>query len=323
MNQTAINRPVKRASAGVVDQLALERAIISYQNSIAANAPQDTTVWYQEICRIYQPMRYINKWWKYRPLYDSREDFVQDYLHIFCKTIAKWKPRDERGESKYGGKGLFMGYFWSALQKYYANLVKAESASKRSTAAKCPICEAECQPLSTHLFKHHEHLLWERMAEFGHDPETLKDCPFCSSFKSSKKVVCEHQETGACEECLTNAHRLELRKHLLSNHSTYLFERFHQLFPQQTTLSSKPASVYGQTDHEEETNLYENTAASYRLEHLLAHNLTDVQKAIIERVLNGYSMVSYDAALYNCTAEEFSGELEGLKTAMHLCGLEG
>jgi hypothetical protein len=106
-------------------------------------------------------------------------------------------------------------------------------------------------------------------------------------------------------------------------HSTYLFERFHDLYPTHVTLSPKPATVNVQSQDESDLNLYDVISEDSRLEELLRHSLSPIQKVMLTRVFNGANLISYDADVYNCTPEEFEAELDGLRTTMTLCGLEG
>jgi len=318
------NNKISDLQETLENQKQLEDAIIAYQKAINENNKANISVAYERVCRLYQPLNWVQKWFQYRYLYDTREDFVQDFLFIFCTALTSWKPRNVRPESKYGGSGEFKNYFWSCLANKYTNMVKADASGKRNLSSKCPICEAWCNPLSTHLLTNHSDLLWEQMSKFGYDLETLTQCPFCISYKTPKSFHCDHNLDNSCDECKQNTITNNLKKHLLSKHSTYLFDRFQEMYPNYVTLSSRPLSVYSQDSDDEETNLYDNTSEETSVDKLLAHDLTDIQRLIIERILNGTSSnCIYDSNLYNCTQEEFERELERLKDTMYLCGLEG
>ena len=309
---------------GPCDQVRLEEAILRYQNAIKIGHDSSVNAAYDTICGIYSPLSFVRIWFKkYRYLYDTREDFIQDYLRVFCTALAAWKPRDKRRESRYGGTGEFKNYFWGALNHNYINMVKSDASGKRNLSIKCPICEAWCNPLSSHLRTAHADLLWDQMEEFGMAVESLDSCPFCKSHKIPRTVPCSHQESGSCKSCLKAAGQIALRKHLLSMHSTYLFERFHELYPSHVTLSPKPTTVYLTTDSDDSLNLYDMISEDGRVGQLLNYSLTLVQQTILTRIFNGASSVSYDADMYNCTPEEFEAEMDNLRTNMTLCGLEG
>jgi len=305
-------------------QRLLEEAIIRYQDATRANDNIRMSDLYGEICRLYQPMSYAASWFrKYGHLYDTKEDFQQDYLRIFCNTLNAWLPPQDRKTPRYGGKGYFQNFFWGSLSHHYTNLVKSENSGKRNITTKCPICHEWCNPLSSHLREKHEELLWEQLSVYGRPVEELTDCPFCKSYKTPKQIPCEHQTNGTCRSCQKAAVTESIKRHLLSKHSGYLFERFHELFPSHITLSSKPVSAHMVDDEGEETTVYESRASDNRLDALLACNLNEVQQKIIERILNGASTVRYDHSLYKCSQEEFQRAFEELKTTMTLCGFEG
>ena len=306
--------------ANPVDQNHLESAILAYQHALSTGNSAEIADAYNAVSRIYPPLNFVNKWYrKYRHLYDTREDFIQEYLIKFCEVLAKWKPRDIRPQSKFGGSGNFMNYYWSALQKHYSNLVKRAAAGRRNTSCMCPICETWCISLSTHLRKSHEELLWDQMDAFGMPVEMLTRCPFCTSHKVPRTAPCSHQPRGACDDCLQTYGNQKLREHLLSAHSGLLFERFRDIYPNHITLSSRPASVYMfDDDGDDDFNLYDVVPDTGHLQSLLASTLTPVQKSILQRVIfQRATQVSYDADLYNCSPEEFAIEFENLNAAIN------
>ncbi len=326
-------RKISKSKKVVVgEQIRLEDAIIRYQLALKSSRNNDIDEAYKEVCRIYPPLSFVKIWFKkYRHLYDTREDFVQDYLRIFCSALANWQPRHLRRTNRYNGSGEFKNFFWSSLSHHYINQVKAEAAGKRTLAARCPICDVWCNshPLSTHLRKCHQDLMWDQMGLFGYPVDTLVSCPFCKSHKVPRQVACscEVPVSGSqCEICLRQAQQVSIRKHLLSMHSTYLFERFRELYPQHATLSPKPSAVYITDDknEEDEVNIYDIIPDdSNSINKLLSFSLTDIQQKILYRVFNGAPQVVYEPELYNCSEGEFDKELEELKNIMSLCGLEG
>lgn len=303
----------------VYDHALLEEAILEYQGALQAGDKSGQTEAYERICRIYRPQDYISKWYPhYKHLFDSEEDFKQDYMRVFCTTLAAWKPRHLRKPSRYGGKGHFQNFFWGALSHAYINGVKSEAAAKRNLSQRCPLCGDWCNPLSTHLLNHHSDLLWEHIAELGYDIRSLKGCPFCPSFKGPKKSDAESEEQ--------HADRMEaaLKKHILSMHSSVLFEYFHERYPDHITVSARPVSVYGFDPHSgDEASAYDGVASRPGITELMSLDLSEVQLLIIEKILNTGTpdAVSYHAD-YGCSEEEFEEELESLKDALVIAGLD-
>jgi len=304
-------------------QCDLELYIIKYQTAIKSGNKFTINDTYEQICSLYDPIHYSNYWWKkYGHLYEEREDFNQEYLRIFCKVLNEWRPREIRAESRYGGKGYFQNFFYGALSHHFTNLVKSLSSNKRNVATRCPICEQWCNTLSSHLREHHQELMWDYLKSHGRDVNTLTGCPFCKNYKTPKNFECAHSgET--CNECIQNGLLDSIKKHLISKHSSFLFEHFHDLYPSHSTVSSKPMSIHYADEDGEDASIYDVMESDNKLENLMALDLTPVQHLILNRVLNGSSSIKYDAALYKCTQREFQKEFEGLKTAMMLCGITG
>lgn len=301
----------------------LEIFILQYQNAIKENNSFDVNDVYDKICNIYTPSNYSNVWWrKYGYLFEEKDDFEQEYLRIFCRVLKEWRPRESRGKSRYGGKGYFQNFFYGSLSHHFTNMVKSLSSNKRNVATRCPICEQWCNTLSTHLREHHADLLWQHLASFGKNVNEITSCPFCKTYKPLKKIECEHGKTP-CECCAKLANTENIKKHLMSKHSNYLFEKFHDIFPHHSTISSKPMSVHLHDEENEESSLYDVIETNDNFDNLLSLNLSEVQHKIISKVLGGSSSIKYDASLYKCSQQEFQKEFEELKTAMMLCGLEG
>ena len=220
-------------------QTQLEDAIIRYQKALETNNQRAIDMYYNKICIIYPPNLHIQEWYnQYYYLYDSYDDFSIEYMKIFCNVLSNWQPRNLRKVSRYGGSGEFKNYFIGALHHNYINLVKADNAAKRNPSCKCPICDKYVSPLSTHLRKAHSDILWNHMNNSGFDLETLDHCPFCKSFKTPRTIECTCETVkDDCEICKKNALKEAIKKHLLSKHSTLLFQNF--LCGKKTTLSVK------------------------------------------------------------------------------------
>lgn len=302
------------------EQLMLEAAIICYQEAIQKNDKQQIDKRYEQICKLYPVMNYIHVWMKrYLYLYDSSEDFAQDYLRIFCTSLVNWKPKHLRKESRYNGSGDFKNYFWSSLQNNYINMVKAENSGKRSIASKCPLCDEWCASLSTHLIQQHDEFLWDLMIKSGFIFDDLDKCPFCQSWKISTKLASTIDKAAIKEK---------LKRHILSMHSNYLFEHFKEEYPGYITgQSSKPSSIYVSSGCEDdnELNMYDTIGRSGSVEDLYNSGLTETQEQIVFKILNdrGRNLcVVYDPNLYNCKEEEFQLELDDLKQKLFLCGID-
>ena len=307
-------------------QLKLEEAIIGYQNAINQEDHRSANKFYQDICDVYPPLDFVKVWYKkYKHFYDSREDFTQDYLYVFCKALMKWQPRDKRPESRYNGTGEFKNYFWSNLNNYYTNIVKFKAAGIRNIAVVCPICNKQTQTLSTHLLNHHPELLWEQLAVMGHDIEKLYKCPLCKSHKLPQVPDPVFDGMGDPDRILFLTQNSALRKHLLSKHSPLLFEKFNDSFPEHDTMNVKPSSNYFIDDSgDNEINVYDNVEYSDPVAKLWNTNLSDIQKQILELILiSKNKKIIYQPDVYNCTMEEFEDHMDDLRVKLNICGLEG
>jgi hypothetical protein len=304
-------------------QIKLETAIVGYQKALEDNNSKAIERYYQDICDVYPPLDFVKVWFKkYKHFYDTKEDFVQDYLYVFCKALRKWQPRDKRPESKYNGTGEFKNYFWSNLNNYYTNIVKFQAAGIRNIAVICPICHKHTQTLSTHLLVEHAHLLWEHLSIIGHDVDTLTRCPLCRSHKVPQITA---QEFIGIEEGLFLTQNAAAKKHLLSKHSPLLFEKFNDMFPEHDTLNVKPVSNFLMDESgENEINVYETVAVDDKITKLWSTNLSDVQRQILEMIIVQKSKkIIYSPELYNCSNEEFNSHLDDLKNKLIICGIEG
>lgn len=299
------------------DHAELESEILAYQQSLADKNTLLQDQHFRNICNIYKPSEYISKWYShYKHLFDSVDDFEQDYMRVFCTTLAAWKPRHLRKPSRYGGKGHFQNFFWGALSHAYINGVKAEAAAKRNLQQQCPLCEDWCNPLSTHLLNNHIDLLWTRLSDMGYTLTELTGCPFCRSFKLPKQHNLTEQEY---REKITAG----LQKHMVSMHSSVLFETFHDKYPNHLTVSTKAISVHVyDPSGDEEVNAYDSFESRAGVDNLMSLNLSPLQLTIIERILNdGLLHLTYDCN-YDCTEEEFQDAWRGLQDALVLAGID-
>jgi hypothetical protein len=293
------------------NQSKLEELILKYQAAHVAKDKAKIDEYFKEITNIYQPLNYTQFWYKqYHYLYDTADDFIQDYLVVFLKALKHWKPKHLRGNSRHeNGSGKFMAYFWSILKYGYINKVKEASAGRRNAPEQCPHCNSWCNSLSAHILKKHSDLLWKRLAEKGYDIHELSECPLCISHKVKKSSQFEEKNA-------------KLRKHMQAMHSSLIFEKFKELYPNHNTLNLRPLSVNTSNDDSEEISLYDTIAADSSIYDLLAQDLSPVQKNIITRILNGSKKAKYDSKIYDCTPEQFEQELADLQDKMSLCGLE-
>jgi hypothetical protein len=189
-NSATINAEEIKEKKSKPEQLELELAIVKYQDAIQKNDTNRIEKIYNEICILYPAMNFVHTWMKrYVYLYDTPEDFIQDYMRIFCTSLVSWKPKHLRKASKYNGSGDFKNYFWSSLQNNYINMVKAENSGKRSISSRCPLCDQWCASLSTHLMQNHSDYLWNLMIESGFNFDDLDTCPFCQAWKISGKLI--------------------------------------------------------------------------------------------------------------------------------------
>jgi hypothetical protein len=298
----------------------LENAIVAYQEALAAGESLAIEECYEKVIGIYDPLAFADTWLRrYRFLFDTAEDFAQEYLAIFCKALANWKPRHLRKASRYGGTGVFKNYFWGCLQHAYSNRIKSEASFKRNLAQRCPICEDWCGSLSLHVFETHQSLLFDKMRVIGYNLEELTSCPFCKSFKSIKKAVCSCLTACGCQ---AEANAFALRKHLVSNHSSLLFERFHELYQGSITVSAKPISATMHDDSTgEESFAYESMSKGPSLDSLYSLGLDELQMKLVEEALDGKELTWTEKL--GCSEVQFAEAIDGLKDLMHIAGLEG
>ncbi len=306
----------------------LEQAILRYQKSLVSGNKILIDKHYKDICKLYPPMLHMQEWWnQYHYLYDSQEDFAQDYIRIFCNVLSNWKPRGARKKSRYDGSGEFKNYFIGALQHNYINLVKADNAGKRNPSQKCPICEKWVNPLSTHILNHHSEILWLHLENINIHLDNISHCPFCKSHKMPRTFEClpdcENVSENGCEVCQKIITLLALKKHFLSKHSSMLFQKFNELYPNYQTISPRAMSVYMSEEDDDENCYYDHVEDKNKIQNLMRYSMNEIEFKIINSALSGTKDIKYDPKVYNCTLTEFQEALENVKNKMALVGLEG
>ena len=324
-----MNNEVELKKAKLRTQENIEQAILDYQNALKVQNQISINSAYKKVCSLYSPHSHMQEWYgQYHYLYDSFEDFSQDYIRIFCNVLSNWKPRNARKKSRYDGSGEFKNYFIGALQHNFINLVKADNAGKRNPSQKCPICDKWVNPLSTHILNHHKDLLWDHLQNSNIDLTTLKCCPFCKSHKMPRtfecEESCENKVEGACDSCKMYKRIEALKKHFLSKHSSMLFQKFNELYPNYQTVSPRALSIYITEDNDGEENCYyDHVEDQNKIDHFMKFSMSELENMIINNALNGASSVKFDAKIYNCSLDEFNNALENIKNKMALVGLEG
>lgn len=293
-----------------VSQDELELAITKFQTALSGDDKIAIDRSYKRVCDIYKPQLYLQTWFKkYGWLYDSYDDFTTEYLDVFYKVLKEWKPREKRNKSRYNGKGHFKNYFWGSLSHHFSNAVKFNSAAKRNIPSVCPLCTQCVNVLSKHLIEDHPELLWDKLDEIGLDIDELTNCPFCKSFKVKKNTDLTANE--------------QVRHHLLKSHTSWIFEKFNDSYPNHVTVSPKVTSIFVEADDEEDVCIYDITPSTGgKLEQLLQQNLTDLQLQIVEKILSGSTknIQKYHQKL-DCTEEEFNIAIDGLKDALVISGI--
>jgi len=287
----------------------LEEAVIHYQNVVEKGNNSDIESAYQRIVNIYDPLDFYHAWYdQYKYLFDSQDDFVADYLRVFVTVLLGWKPRGKRNKSRYEGSGEFKNYFIGSLYHNYINLVKSDQAAKRNVTKQCPICDKWVNPISTHLITDHSHLLWSYLEEMEIDIESLTSCPFCTNFKISKNATDRTKVTQL------------IKAHFISKHTSLLFNKFNDMYPDVSTISPKVSSVFIE-EGDDELDIYDVCESEDNLiNKLYSMNLDDVQKSIIELILNGENTLTYKSDKYKCTKDEWEVAVENLKETISLYG---
>ena len=301
--------------ANIEFQKTLEEAVLNYQNCLNNRTKAEADAAYEKITKLYNPLDYSSAWYEaYKYFFDSKEDFESDYIRVFITVLSGWKPREQRKTSRYGGSGEFKNYFIGSLYHNYTNLVKSDQAAKRNVTNRCPICSEWVSPISTHLMAEHSFLLWDALDEMNVDIESLSSCPICNNFKINKSPDAKIKVVE------------QIKAHFISKHSSILFNRFNDLYPEISTLSPRIVSTNisdQSTNNNSDVDIYEVTEGHNNLiNNLSLLNLTDIQENIVRQALNGESTMVYKPEKYKCTKEEWENALEKLKEAIRICGYE-
>lgn len=289
----------------------LEDAVIKYKDAAERQDNYDMEMAYKNVIGIYDPLKYYHNWYnQYKYLFDSQEDFLADYLKVFVNVLSNWTPRNKRKKSRYDGSGDFKNFFIGSLSHNYINMVKADQAAKRNTTNLCPICSQWVSPLSTHILNNHSDLIWQYLDEMGIDTESLTGCPFCANFKMPKTTETRMEMTEF------------IKQHIKSKHTSVLFHRFNDLYPDSPTISPKTTSTNIE-ENNDELDVYDIVEDENNLlNKLYSLDLSPIQQSIISKILNGESNVVYKAGQFECTKEEWENELEKLKETMNLYGFK-
>jgi hypothetical protein len=285
------------------EQEYLECQIMKYQKAIEDQQFTYADEIYDKICKIYKPGQFISTWQRqYLYLYDSPEDFTQDYMRVFIQTLRKWKPKESRGVSRYNGTGSFKNYFWGSLTHNYVNLIKSvEGAAKRNTTMRCPECNEWHNPLSTHIIKCHPNLLWDKLRKTGVNVNELTTCPFCKNNIYRGKSELPYNEL--------------IQKHILSKHLHMLFEAFNDKYPSVHSGSVKHTGIDIAPENEDSFTVYDVTPApSSLLDKIMSSNLTPIQQLIIENIISKKNpVVKYSKKEYNCSEGDFNNAMDELQ----------
>ena len=295
-----------KSNVNVVEEEYFEKKILEYQDSLENNNKTLSNEIFQKICDIYKPEKYIGTWQKqYQYLYDSPEDFKQEYMKIFIMTLKKWKPRALRGKSRYNGGGSFKNYFWGSLSHNFINMVKSvEGSAKRNISTRCPECDEWHNPISLHIIKKHASVLWNKLSADNINIHIISDCPFCQNniYKGKSDL---------------NSNEL-LKKHILSKHLPLLFDAFSEKHPDFVHYTTKHFSV--DIDSEDGASIYDITPSSQTLISKLTNNdLSEIQKLMIDHILSKPNTAfSYNEKIFKCSELDFNDELEDLKDKIHI-----
>jgi len=295
-----------KTNINVVEEEYFETKILEYQKSIENQNKTLSNELFKKICDIYKPEKYINTWQKqYQYLYDSPEDFRQEYMKIFILTLKKWKPRELRGKSRYNGVGSFKNYFWGSLSHNFINMVKAvEGSAKRNISTRCPECDEWHNPISLHIIKKHESVLWDKLTNDGINIHKIIECPFCQNSIYKGKANLSSNEL--------------LKKHILSKHLSMLFDSFSEKYPDFVHYNTKHFSV--DIDNEDGSSIYDITPSTQTLiSKLTSNNLSDIQKLMIDHILSKPNTAfAYNEKIFKCSEENFHDELEDLKDKINI-----
>jgi hypothetical protein len=288
----------------------LEEAVLNYQVAYKKGGAFIEAA-YKRVVNLYDPLDFYHAWYEqYKYLFDSEEDFISDYLRVFVTVLLNWKPRNLRKKSRYNGSGEFKNYFIGSLYHNFINMVKSDQAAKRNLTKQCPICNEWVNPISTHLISCHSNLLWDYLEEINIDIDSLTSCPICSNYKLPKSA--------------NNKEKIkeQIKAHFISKHTSLLFHKFNDLFPDISTISPKLVSSFIEED-EDDLDIYDVTEdKDYLVSNLLLMDLSEFERKIVEQILNGEIEIFYKPEKHKCTQEEWDMAMENIKEAMNICGFK-
>lgn len=292
-----------------LDQDYFESKILKYQEAVSTKNKYESEEIFDKIKSMYRPEQYYPLWKKqYKYLYDSDEDFEQDYMRIFIQALLKWRPKNQRTINRYGGAGTFKNYFWGSLSHHYINLVKSmEGAAKRNLTTRCPECGDWVSPISTHIIKKHSDLLFEKLQSDGIEIDAITSCPFCKNLVYKGKANLTENEL--------------IKRHILSKHLHMLFDLFYERHPMTHSGSTSTIGIDLNTSTGDENfTVYDVTPSKdSMLQKLMSMELTNLQKDIIENILSKNTInLKYSKSIYNCSVEEFNEAIEMLKENISL-----
>lgn len=267
-----------------IDQEKVLNHIIYYHDHMISSSgyyKAQLDSYYEQIVKLYDPMgpKVFNKWWRERSwLFNFDEDlFKSDYLFVFMRCINAYKTKinlEEEGKI-IQGDGSFNNFFWYALERHYSNEIKKMTAQKRNPAQTCPICNARVQPLSTHLLKKHADLALHTVAAMGFEVEDFRDgCPLCPSHLPRPKI--------------TSTKVNKILAHLISEHSSTVFDAFNEKYPGYELLDghTKSVSEY-RVEHEDGSEIDIIDLAANSGDHDMFRSVGDIQtKEAIESFLS-------------------------------------
>lgn len=239
-----------------------KRKIINYAIDISIKMYQEckTQENFDLIIELYQPLKYVNYWKnKYLHLCDnSIDDFIAEYMLCFVKACNFYKIKTTNN------KCYFNKYFFSVLSNYFINKMNNKSCHKRNPSSKCPICDEMVSPLNIHILKNH----FDFIDQFLKTYNSYDKCPLCQEILSGKMLY----------------------KHIISKHSSSIYDYFNKCFPNYNTKIQDPAPPIGLMNYKndeietleniETFSLYNNEENSYFDSILDGQDLSECQKTI-------------------------------------------
>ena len=135
---------------------------------------------------------------------------------------------------------------------------------------------------------------------------------------------CATKSEDGCQNCIIQKRTEVIKKHILSKHSSLLFQKFNELYPDYQTVSPRALSVYmSEEDDGDDVCYYDSLKNDNKIQDFLNLEMNDVESKIINNILNGNLKIKYDPKLYHCSISEFNIAVENIKNKMCLAGIEG